>query len=243
MKNRRIKVVVCGVAGRMGSAVTDCFQAAEGVEVTYGVERKDHPDVGGNLKGVPIVGDLSSAIEDADCIVDFTGPSFTDELVKEGKARRKSLVIGTTNLSAGSMGAISDASKSIPIVLSPNMSPAMNVLLKIVPDVARTLSKGFDISIVETHHRWKKDSPSGTARKLGQILKDITNSEPQVKSLRIGGVVGEHVVTFAGEGEVLKLVHSALSRQAFAFGALLAVKFAVEANPGLYGMSDVLKMR
>jgi len=243
MNTKNTMVVVCGAAGRMGSAVIDCFQEAEGVEVTHGVERNDHPDVGGNLKGVPIVGDLSSVIADADCLVDFSSPAFTDGLMAESKQKETSLVIGTTNLSLDSMDMISDASNSIAIVLSPNMSPAMNVLFQIVPDVARTLSKDFDVSIVETHHRWKKDSPSGTARKLKQILKDVTDSEPQVRSLRIGGVVGEHIVTFAGEGEVLKLVHSALSRRAFAFGALLAVRFVVKAGPGLYSMADVLKLR
>ena len=240
MKSEKIKVVVCGAAGRMGCAVIDCFHAAEDVEVKYGVEKKDHPKVGSTLKGVPIISDLSSAVEDADCFVDFSSPAFTDELAK---VSGKPMVIGTTDLSGETLGLLENASRGIGIVLSPNMSPAMNALFRIVPDVARALEKGFDVSIVETHHRWKKYSPSGTARRLTQILKDAESKDPQVRSLRIGEVVGEHVLTFAGEGETLRIVHRAQSRRAFASGALLAVRFVVKASPGLYDMFDVLRLR
>ena len=243
MKSEKTKVVLCGAAGRMGYAVIDCFQAADDVEVKYGVEKKEHPEVGSTLKGVPIVSDLSSVMEDADCLVDFSSPSSTDELAKANVKRGKPLVIGTTNLSGETLGLLEEASKEVGIVLSPNMSPAMNVLFKIVPDAAKALEKGFDVSIVETHHRWKKDSPSGTARKLRQILKDAASKDPQVRSLRIGEVVGEHVLTFAGEGETLAIAHRAQSRRAFASGALLAVRFVVKASPGLYDMFDVLGLR
>ncbi|TET45890.1 4-hydroxy-tetrahydrodipicolinate reductase [candidate division TA06 bacterium] len=243
MESEKIKVVLCGAAGRMGCAVIDCFHAAEDVEVRYGIEKKGHPEVGSALEGVPIVSDISSAMEDADCLVDFSSPAFTDELVKMSDERGKPLVVGTTNLSGETLGLIENVSERIGIVLSPNMSPAMNVLFRIVPDVARALEKGFDVSIVETHHRWKKDSPSGTARKLMRILKDAGSKDPQVRSLRMGEIIGEHVLTFAGEGETLKIAHCAQSRGAFASGALLAVRFVVKANPGLYDMFDVLRLR
>lgn len=243
MKSEKIKVVLCGAAGRMGHAVIDCFQAAQDVEVRYGIESEDSSEVGSSLKGVPIVSDLSSAMEDADCLVDFSSPASTDSVVKMSAERGKPLVIGTTNLSRETIHLIENVAERIGIVLSPNMSPAMNVLFRIVPDVASALDEGFDVSIVETHHRWKKDSPSGTARKLAEILKDAVSKDPQVRSLRIGEVIGEHELTFAGEGETLKISHRAQSRRAFASGALLAVRFVVKAGPGLYDMFDVLRLR
>jgi 4-hydroxy-tetrahydrodipicolinate reductase len=243
MRKSMVKVVVCGAGGRMGAETIDFFRTSPDVTVTHGVERKDHPDVGRRVNGVPIVDDLDSVIGSADCIVDFTAPEFTSELLKKVRKNSVPLVVGTTNLKGDSLKAMKDASKEIAIVLYPNMAPAMNVLFKYIPEIAKTLGKGFDISIVETHHRSKRDSPSGTARKLAQALKTAVGTDPEVISIRSGDIIGEHVVTFAGEGEMLRLTHLALSRRAFASGALLAVRFAADAAPGLYSMFDVLKLR
>jgi 4-hydroxy-tetrahydrodipicolinate reductase len=238
-----IKVVLCGAGGRMGDAVIDCFAGEADVVVAYGVEQGNHKAAGQKLKGVPIVSELSSVIQDGDCVLDFSAPGFAQELIADGEKYGKPLVIGTTNQSEESLKKMKAASKKIPIVFSPNMSPGMNVLFKIGPRTANALGKDFDVSIVETHHKQKKDSPSGTARRLAELVKETTGEEPQVRSLRIGDVIGEHVISFANEGEELVISHRALSRRAFAHGALLAVRFAVRARPGLYDMSDVLGLR
>jgi 4-hydroxy-tetrahydrodipicolinate reductase len=238
-----IKVAVCGAAGRMGSEVLEFFQSVNDVVVTHGVEKKGHPSVGQRVKGVPIVEDLASVIDLVDCLVDFTAPQFTSELIKKARKAGKPLVIGTTNLRGDSLRAMKESSRETAIVLYPNMAPGMNVLFKYIPDLARSLGRGFDISIVETHHRTKRDSPSGTARKLAQALKSSVGSEPGITSLRSGDIIGEHVITLVGEGEMIRLTHLAFSRRAFAAGALLAVRFAVAAKPGLYSMFDVLGLR
>lgn len=243
MAKSTIKVAVCGALGKMGSEVVQFFKDAHDVVVTHGIEKKNHEDIGRRVMGIPIVEDLSSIIDNVDCVVDFTAPQFTSELVKRARKSLKPLVIGTTNLRGDSLKAMKDATKEIPIVLYPNMAPGMNVLFKYVPDIAKSLGKGFDISIIETHHKTKKDTPSGTARKLAQALKNTTGKEPETLSLRSGDIIGEHTVTFVGEGELLRLTHLALSRRAFAAGALLAVRFAVGAQPGLYSMFDVLGLR
>ena len=240
---RTIRVAVCGAAGKMGSEVLEFFQSSGDIVVTHGVEKKDHPSVGLRVKGVPIVENLASVITRVDCLVDFTAPTFTAELIKKARKSGKPLVIGTTNLKGDSLRAMKEASKEIPIVLYPNMAPGMNVLFKYIPDIAKSLGKGFDLSIVETHHRTKRDTPSGTARKLAQALKTVLGREPKTLSLRSGDIIGEHVVTFVGEGEMIRLTHLAFSRRAFASGALLAVRFAVDAEPGLYSMFDVLGVR
>jgi 4-hydroxy-tetrahydrodipicolinate reductase len=243
MRRSTVKVAVCGAAGRMGSEVLEFFKSANDVLVTHGVEKGGHPSVGQRVRGVPIVEDLSSVVDLVDCLVDFTSPHFTSDLVKRARKAGKPLVIGTTNLRGDSLRAMKESSRTIPIVLYPNMAPGMNVLFKYIPDIAKSLGRDFDISIVETHHRTKKDSPSGTARKLAQAVKNTAGREPGIISLRSGDIIGEHVTTFVGEGEMVRLTHMAFSRRAFASGALLAVRFAVEAKPGLYSMFDVLGLR
>jgi len=243
MRRSGLKVAVCGAAGKMGSEVVEFFQSSGDVVVTHGVEKEGHPSVGQRVHGVPVVEDLSRVVDLVDCLVDFTAPQFTTELLKSATKAKKPLVIGTTNLRGDSLRAMKESTKDIPIVLYPNMAPGMNVLFKYIPDVAKSLGKGFDISIVETHHRTKRDTPSGTARKLAQALKSEMGREPEMLSLRSGDIIGEHVVTFVGEGEMVRLTHLAYSRRAFASGALLAVRFVVEAKPGLYSMFDVLGLR
>jgi 4-hydroxy-tetrahydrodipicolinate reductase len=245
-----IKLLVTGNRGRMGQTVTACAADDPDVEVAAGVDMGDS---------------LADAIVKCDTVIDFTLPSFTDDLLAGCVEFGKTLVIGTTGHSDAQLAAIREASEKIAIVHAPNFSVGVNTLFWLTRKAAEILGKDFDLEVVEMHHRHKKDAPSGTARRLAEILAEVrgvsydedtrhgrfgdvgarTDREIGMHSLRGGDVVGDHTVIYAGDGERVELTHKAASRATFANGAIRAAKWLTEQEytSGLFDMEDVLGLR
>ncbi len=262
------KVILCGALGRMGKSILETAEEDPEIEIVAGVEHPDcikHTDLG-EATGIPsyknkiLTSRLEEVISEGDVVVEFSGnPQAAVGHTRLASAAGKAMVIGTTGFSEEEKRIIEDLSKEIPIVLSPNMSVGVNLLFKIVELVTDVLKdKGFDVEITEIHHKFKKDSPSGTAVKLLDIIKDkLGIQEDNVKygrkgisqrqkdeigvfALRGGDVVGDHTVYFLGMGERLEITHRATSRKTFARGTLEAAKWIKNRGAGLYNMFDVL---
>lgn len=238
-----VRVLLVGAKGRMGQAIGAAAEAANAI-IVAGLDQGD---------------DLANKIGACDAVVDFSHPSATAEICRVCLEGDKPLVIGTTGHSNEERGSLEETAKSLPIVFSPNFSIGVNALFWLTRKAGEMLGEEFDLEIVEVHHRLKKDAPSGTAKKLTEILCDVRNfdyarnvvhgregligersAEIGVHSLRGGDVVGDHTVIFAGPGERLELTHKASSRGTFAVGALRAARWIVGRPPGLYTMEDVL---
>lgn len=264
---QKTKIVVCGAAGKMGSSIIRLSGADSELETIGALESKGHPSVGkavisSEKNQIIIMENLSDIINECNVIIDFTNPSSTLEHVEVASKHKKAIVIGTTGLKQDEIEKIKAASKNIPVIFSPNMSIGVNLLFKLVGEVARAIPD-YDVEIVELHHNQKKDAPSGTAVKLSQIAaselkRNIDkvgvygrhgvigarkHEEIGVLSVRAGDIVGEHTVYFAGLGERVELTHKAHSRDTFASGALYAAKWLVKQKPGLYDMQDVLNLK
>ncbi|MBN1884284.1 MAG: 4-hydroxy-tetrahydrodipicolinate reductase [Candidatus Krumholzibacteriota bacterium] len=251
-----VRIAVCGALGRMGRAVAEEAANWPGIRIASLVEAPEHPGIGELIGGVAVAADGPAIPGDADVLVDFTRPASAAKHVEACAAAGTGAVVGTTGFSPAETGAIHLAAGRIPLLLSPNMSIGVNLLLRLAGDAARALP-GFDVEIVEIHHGGKKDAPSGTAAALAAAVEEarpglrrahgregLTGprdaAEIGIHSLRGGDVVGEHTLVFAGEGERVELTHRAHSRRTFARGALAAVLFVAGRVPGLYNMRDVL---
>jgi 4-hydroxy-tetrahydrodipicolinate reductase len=241
---KEVRVLLVGAKGRMGQAIAAAAEAADAV-IVAGLDQGD---------------DLAKEIGACDAVIDFSHPSATDEICRICLGAGKPLVIGTTGHSNEERALLEKATESLPVVFSPNFSVGVNALFWLTRKAAEMLGKDFDLEIVETHHRLKKDAPSGTAKKLAEMLCEVRNldyaknvahgregligersaAEIGVHSIRGGDVVGDHTVMFAGRGERLELTHKAFSRETFAVGALRAARWIVGHPPGLYTMEDVL---
>ncbi len=260
-----------GAGGKMGARLIALALETPGVRVSAAIERPGHPSLGRDAGesagvgplGVAISHDVTASLEAGDIVIDFTTADSTRALVSRAAMSNTALVIGTTGLAPDGLDAIRQASGRIPIVFGPNMSLGMNVMFKVVADIARALGAGYDLEIVEAHHRYKKDAPSGTALKLGQVLAEATSrqldevgvytrhgdigarkpTEIGIQTIRAGDIVGDHTVLFGGLGERLEVTHSATSRDTFARGALRAAQWLSGRSPGLYDMQDVLGLR
>ena len=187
--------------------------------------------------------DLAKVIAQADAIVDFSVREATASVAKLAAQHKKALVIGTTGHADAEKAAVRELAKTIPIVWSANFSTGVNTLFWITQKVAGIVVNDWEAEVVETHHTAKKDAPSGTAKRLQEILKEVRRKDAPSHALRIGDVVGDHTVTFGTAGERIELTHRASSRETFARGALRAAKWAVAQKPGLYDMQDVLGLR
>jgi 4-hydroxy-tetrahydrodipicolinate reductase len=245
----------------MGRELCRAALETEGTDLAGGTVEPDAPELGadlGELCGADRAGVAATEAppdEDAGVLVEFTTPEATVEHLSYGLPH----VIGTTGLTDEQLAQVEEAAKGVPVVLAPNMSVGVNLLREVVRDLAAKL-EGYDIEVVETHHRNKKDAPSGTALFLARAAAEGRNEKLEdvavhgregfsprepgeigIHALRGGAVVGEHRLVFYSEGEEVEVVHRALSRRTFADGALRAAKFAAEAGPGLYGMADVLE--
>ena len=265
-------VVIAGAAGRMGKRLVDLVNAQAGLKVVGALEYSEHPLLGkdaGEVAGigrleVPLVGNLNELDgNDAEVMIDFTAPQATLANLDWAVAEQVSMVIGTTGMSVEERGLLARAACEIPIVFAPNMSVGVNVLFKIVAEVAAILGEDFDVEILEAHHRLKKDAPSGTAVHLGEIVAETlgrdyqsdavftrhgftgerTQREIGMQTLRAGDIVGEHTVMFGGMGERLEIIHRAHSRDNFAAGAVRAALWLAGREPGLYDMQDVLGLK
>ena len=248
-----IKLVISGCCGRMGSAIARLALADSVFSISAALEVSGHAAISqdyGTVLGQParlgvaVANDARQAISQGDVVIEFTTPPVTVEHIQLAQQLRKPMVIGTTGLSETQVATLRSASSTIPIVFSPNMSVGVNLLFELASLAALRLGTSYDVEIVESHHRQKKDAPSGTAKRLADVLaktrKQPVTSLP-VHAVRAGDIVGDHTVIFAGSSERLELTHRAHSRDVFAQGALKAAQFAVRQPPGLYDMSDDLK--
>lgn len=251
-----IKIIVTGAAGRMGIEVIKAAQVSNDIQVIAGIEIGNSESVGKKIESISISENIMNVIEDGDCVVDFTNRSATIDTLNRIKEFKKPFVTGTTGFTESEMDEILSISRDLPIVLAPNMSIGVNHLYRLLTSSLRALSE-YDIEIIETHHKAKKDSPSGTAKAIARIVKNILpekkliygregmlgerkGDEVCLHSVRGGDVFGEHRVLFLGNGEFLELRHFATSRRCFAVGALRAVRFIISKPPGLYNMDTVL---
>jgi 4-hydroxy-tetrahydrodipicolinate reductase len=257
-------IAITGAAGRMGQRLVALAKQSGQFEVVAAVERpghdaqgKDAGEVAGVGRiGVPVTPDLRATPQ---VLIDFTAPASMRQWLKTCRDRRIAMVIGTTGLQPGDLAAIDEAAADVPVLQAPNMSLGVNLLFKVAAEVAKRLGDDYDIEIVEGHHRFKKDAPSGTAMGLADaILKatgktrdalaydrhgdDCVRQRGQVgmHALRIGDEVGRHTAYFAALGERLELTHVATNRDTFVHGALRAAGWLAGRPPGRYSIADVL---
>jgi 4-hydroxy-tetrahydrodipicolinate reductase len=265
-----LKVVIAGASGRMGKALLEAVAGATDMRLHAALEREVSPWLGhdagalvGTSLGVRITHDLDAALEGADVLIDFTRPEATLRHLRVCEAKRVPMVIGTTGFDEAGKAAIATAAKFIPIVFAPNMSVGVNLALRLLDMAARVLDEGFDIEIIEAHHRHKVDAPSGTALRMGEVVaaalgrdlkecavygrEGVTGErDPRTigfATVRGGDVVGDHTVLFAGIGERLEITHKASSRMTFALGALRGARFLRGQSKGLFDMQDVLGLK
>jgi 4-hydroxy-tetrahydrodipicolinate reductase len=225
MKSSPVRILLIGAAGRMGKTVRELAQNDPEIQIVALCDLGDS---------------LEPAMKNSDVAIDFSQADSIDEICRTASQHGKSLVIGTTGHSQQQRETIEETAHSVPIVLASNFSVGVNVLFWLTQQGAELLGSDFNPEIVETHHKMKKDAPSGTAKTLAEILKTMRNSEIRTQSIREGDVVGEHTVIFKGLGEQLELTHRAANRGIFALGALRAAKWIAHKPPGLYSMQDVL---
>jgi 4-hydroxy-tetrahydrodipicolinate reductase len=265
------KVIVAGAAGRMGRRITYMVDQHPELQLVGGFEQPGNPEIGkdlGDLAGIEKLGvslseGLASVIELGDVIIDFTFHESTMKFARMAAEHHKAMVIGTTGLSPANLAELKTLSADFPCVQAPNMAVGVNVLFKVARKVASILGDAYDIEIVEAHHRMKKDAPSGTALKLGEmvaegvgrdlakvgvferngIIGERTDQEIGIQTIRGGDIVGEHTVYFAGPGERIELTHRAHNRDNFARGAALAAAWVTKQKNGLYSMFDVLDLQ
>jgi 4-hydroxy-tetrahydrodipicolinate reductase len=262
-----LHLAIAGSSGRMGRTLLEAVFQAPDLRLHAALERPDSPFLGkdaGELIGAPcgvrITNDVAGALTGAHALVDFTRPEGTLKHLDACVAQGVKMVIGTTGFSAEQKGRIAEAARRIPIVMAPNMSVGVNVVLKLLDTAARALAQGYDIEIIEAHHRHKVDAPSGTALRMGEVIaqalqRDLgevavygrqgVTGERQASTIgfatvRGGDIVGDHTALFAGIGERIEITHKASSRATFALGALRAARFLATRDQGLYDMHDVL---
>ena len=262
-----VRVAVAGAGGRMGRALLDAATATEGVALGGAIDMagtpwagRDAGDLCAGARGITIGTDVAAALRDCDVLVDFTRPEGTLAHVRACRSARRALVIGTTGFAPAGLEEIRAAAREIAIVMAPNMSIGVNVMLRLVETAARALGPDYDTEVFEIHHNKKVDAPSGTALKLGEVAAKArgaslekdgvyarhgTTGERKGGSIgfsvaRGGDIVGDHTVFFAGPGERVEITHRASSRATYAQGAMRAAKFLSGKPPGLYDMNDVL---
>ena len=264
-----IRTVVTGVAGRMGSSIVRFVRDAEDMKLVGATERPASGHIGldvglacrlGTME-IPIVDNLTEAIgSGADVVIDFSSAEASTVHSRICAEKKIPLVVGTTGFTAKTRADVTEAAKVIPILMAPNMSVGVTLMLRLAAQAAKVLGDAYDVEIVELHHRMKKDAPSGTALRLGEVIaetlkRDVATDlrltragaigerpkkEIGIQALRGGDAVGEHTVLFIGEGERLEITHRASSRDQFAQGAVRAARFVVGKPPGLYDMFAVL---
>lgn len=265
------RVAIVGAGGRMGRILVEACQETEGVDLTAATELPGSSLLGadaGELAGlnrmdVKLVDDLEKVIHQFDVVIDFTRPAGTLAHLQQCHAHKKAMVIGTTGFTDDQKLKIEEASKDIPIVFAPNMSVGVNLTLKLLELAASVLGDEVDIEIIEAHHRFKVDAPSGTAVRMGEVIADtlgrdlnecavygregITGERDRktigFETIRAGDIVGEHTVMFAGIGERIEITHKASSRMTFAKGAVRAAKWLTDYDHGLFDMQDVLNLK
>lgn len=263
--SQRLQVAIHGAAGRMGQRLVACTHNDSELQLAAALDSAKCPRLGQDAgevagcgkTGVPITASLSAPV---DVVIDFSVPEATELLVPVCVAKKIPLVVATTGLNEAQRAAVREAAKTIPVVFAPSMSVAVNLLMKLVRDAARVLKdnpEGVDVEVIERHHRFKEDAPSGTALRFGQIVAEEMGQTSHVHgrsgrpgqrphneigyhALRTGDNVGEHTIVFGLMGETIDLTVRSHTRDSYAYGALAAAKFVAKQPPGLYSMADVL---
>jgi 4-hydroxy-tetrahydrodipicolinate reductase len=264
-----INVAITGAGGRMGRTLIEACTHSEGLRLSAAIERPGASLVGADAGELAAVGKLGVAIRaglnglEYDVLVDFTRPEATLDYLEACQRSGRRMVIGTTGFDEAGKQRIAQAARTIPIVFAPNMSVGVNLCFKLLETAARVLGDSVDVEIVEAHHRYKADAPSGTALRLGEVVakalgrdlkecavygrQGITGERSRqtigFATIRAGDIVGDHTVLFAGGGERVEITHRAESRLTFANGALRAARWLMDKPAGLYDMQDVLGLR
>jgi len=266
-----VKAIVAGVGGRMGGRIVHMIHQSQDVTLVAAFEHPGHSgvkkDVGqvvglGDM-GIKVAGSLKEVIDLGQVLIDFTAPEATLENMRMASASGLAMVIGTTGITGDNLKELEKLAKNTRCVMAPNMSVGVNVMFRIAAEMAKILGGDYDMEILETHHRLKKDAPSGTAMRLAQILADSakrdlekvavyerkgmigqrSDEEIGIQTWRAGDITGEHTVMFGGIGERLELIHRAHNRDNFAKGAVRAATWIVSQPVGLYDMQDVLGLK
>ncbi len=265
-----LRVAVAGATGRMGQMLIEAVRTAGDCALAGALDREGSPALGqdaggfaGWASGVPVTADLDAGLQGAQALIDFTRPEATMAHLAACRRHGVALVIGTTGFSEAQKAEIAAAAQDIAIVMAPNMSVGVNVTLKLLEMAARALSTGYDIEVIEAHHRHKVDAPSGTALQMGEViaaalgreLKDCAvyeryghtgERDPSTigfATIRGGDIVGDHTVLFAGTGERIEISHKSSNRQGYAQGSLRAVRFLAGRRSGLFDIADVLGLK
>jgi len=262
------RVAITGAAGRMGKVLIEAVQDATSLELGAAVVHPESSLIGADAGEVAGVGrmnvalsaSLADVVDDFDVLIDFTFPDLTLENARFCQQHGKQMVVGTTGMSEAEKQQLAQIGEQIPLVFAPNMSVGVNLLLNLLQTTAKALGDDYDVEIIETHHRHKKDAPSGTALRLGEVVasargqdlaecavygrQGFTGERPRgeigFETVRAGDVVGDHTVLFAGIGERIEITHKASSRMTFAKGATRAAEWLKDKPAGLYDMRDVL---
>ncbi|MDT8398483.1 MAG: 4-hydroxy-tetrahydrodipicolinate reductase [Pseudomonadales bacterium] len=262
------RIAIAGLTGRMGKSIAEAILGTPGVSIGAASVRRDSPDLGrdvgllcgGEALGLAVVSDLATCLDRFDVLIDFTSPAASLNHLELCVAANKKLVLGTTGFSAGQKEQIAEAGKKIAIVFSPNMSVGVNLCFKLLELAARVLGDDSDIEIIEAHHRHKKDAPSGTALKMGEVVAATLGRDLQAcasygregnvgtrdastigfSSIRAGDIVGDHTVLFASAGERVEITHKSSSRMTYAKGSVKAALWLRERESGVFDMQDVL---
>ncbi|MFC0131004.1 4-hydroxy-tetrahydrodipicolinate reductase [Massilia eurypsychrophila] len=264
-----MKIAVAGAGGRMGKMLIEAIAKAPDAELTGALGVAGSPKIGteaaaflGQSGSVAIVADLATGLAGARCLIDFTRPEGTLKHLAYCAEHGIAMVIGTTGFDDAGKAAIRAAADKIAIVFAPNMSVGVNLTLKLLEMAAKALAEGYDIEIIEAHHRHKVDAPSGTALKMGEVIADALGRDLKecavygregvtgerdpstigFATIRGGDIVGDHTVLFAGDGERIEISHKSSSRVTYAHGALRAARFLADKQTGLYDMQDVLAL-
>jgi 4-hydroxy-tetrahydrodipicolinate reductase len=263
-------IAIAGASGRMGQMLIEAVQSAADCILTGALDipgttsiGKDAGALTGQASGVLITSDLKQGLQGSQVLIDFTRPEGTLEHLRVCRELGVSAVIGTTGFTGAQKAHIAEFAKDIAIVMAPNMSVGVNVTLKLLEMAAKALSTGYDIEIIEAHHRHKVDAPSGTALKMGEVIagalgRDLKDCAVYARegvtgerdpssigfaTIRGGDIVGDHTVLFAGTGERIEVTHKSSSRVTYAQGSLRAVRFLAGKKSGLYDMFDVLGLK
>lgn len=266
-----MRVAIIGAAGRMGKVLIEAVDNTDGLELGAAIVEPESSLLGADAgdmtgigkTGVKMADSLAAVVSDFDVLIDFTFPGLTLDNAAFCKANNKMLVIGTTGLTGPEKEQLAQVAESIPVMFAPNMSVGVNVVLNLLRTAAATLGDDYDVEIIEAHHRHKKDAPSGTALRMGEVVADAlgrdlkecavygregftgerTQKEIGFETIRAGDVVGDHTVLFATEGERIEVTHKASSRMTFAKGAMRAALWLSSKPAGLYDMQDVLALK
>jgi len=265
-----LAIAIAGASGRMGRMLIEAVLQSPDARLAGALDIAGSPALGidataylGARSGVTITDDLHTGLKDAQYLIDFTRPEGTLAHLKVCRELGVKLVIGTTGFTPEQKAEIEDAARDIGIVMSPNMAVGVNVVFKLLAQAAKALKDGYDIEIIEAHHRHKVDAPSGTALKMGEVVAEAVGRDLKTcavygregvtgardpntigfATVRGGDVVGDHTVLFAGIGERIEITHKSSSRVHYAEGSLRAARFLARQPHGLFGMDDVLGLK